>query len=136
MDMKKRPFTVEEGLKVQAKDLARWKTRLNDECYAALAKRVDHENRRRRHKSGYDVFRGNDLSEFVASWRPKSEPDRGDLGWENGWGGKTPQIIADCKAAREAGEKHETYSMKGPWNCTHEYGCRTCGYRYMVDSSG
>ena len=58
-----------------------------------------------------------------------------DLGWANGWQG-TPDIVTQCRAARESGEKHEMAGGAGPWHCTHVTTCLTCGYTFKVDSSG
>lgn len=51
-----------------------------------------------------------------------------DLGCANGWA-KTPEIIHEC---REKG--HLGYS-KNAGNCLNEYGCKECGYFYLIDSS-
>ena len=58
-----------------------------------------------------------------------------DLGWANGWK-ETPEIVTKCREARKNGEKHEMEGGKGPWSCTSVTTCKTCGYTYMVDSSG
>ncbi len=39
-----------------------------------------------------------------------------------------------CRQLQKAGEKHDTY-RKNLGNCYNEYGCRTCGFKYSIDSS-
>jgi len=58
--------TVADGIKYQAEQLARWKTVLIPEVYAALeeyATRNNHEA-----KSGYDVRRGVDLDNYIGNY--------------------------------------------------------------------
>jgi len=59
-----------------------------------------------------------------------------DLGYANGWR-ETPEIVEKCGATHDRGdqgEKHRFYS-KNVGRCLNEYGCLTCGYKYLVDSS-
>ena len=55
------------------------------------------------------------------------------LGYMNGWGDKTPELLAECRKKQKDGEKHDTFSQNRGL-CLTQYGCRTCGYTYMVDS--
>jgi hypothetical protein len=53
-----------------------------------------------------------------------------DCGYANGWGrGKTPEIVRKC----EEELKHLGYS-KNVGQCLTEYGCKICGYTYLIDS--
>lgn len=53
-----------------------------------------------------------------------------DCGYTNGWGrGKTPEIVKKC----EEELKHKGYS-KNVGRCLTEYGCKICGYTYLIDS--
>ncbi len=64
--MEKKEFTVADGIKYQAEQLAKWKTVLIPEVYAALeeyATRNNHEA-----KSGYDVRRGVDLDNYIGNY--------------------------------------------------------------------
>ena len=61
-----RDFTVEKGIDVQSADLARWKKLLNEKAYKLLVEKCRVENNDFRHqKTGYDVFRGNQIDTFV-----------------------------------------------------------------------
>ena len=60
------PFTVKEGLAYQSHDLRQWKTVLNKTAYLRLVIHIEDKNSRLTDKdTGYDVFRGQDLLEFV-----------------------------------------------------------------------
>lgn len=68
-------FTVEDGIKVQREQLAQWKQRLNDTCYAYLCKELlklmaPHSNGGKVFTSGYDVPRGSDIDNIVLNYRP------------------------------------------------------------------
>ena len=66
-----RPFTVEAGKYYQAENLAEWKTKLKEECYKDLVEFVEYQNSLLTEGCiGYAVCRGNDLSSFVANWKP------------------------------------------------------------------
>jgi hypothetical protein len=66
--MKRQPFTVAEGLQFQAKDLAHWALRLNGAYIAAVAAEAVRQNADLpTDADGYDVWRGNDLSNFIAN---------------------------------------------------------------------
>ncbi len=58
-----------------------------------------------------------------------------DLGWANSWKGGKNDDVDRCCEARKNGEKHDVYSII-VGNCVTQYGCRTCGYFYKIDSSG
>lgn len=63
-------FTVLDGLHIQAEDLARWRKKLNAEVYTALKMEVDHKNfDLSENATGYDVFRGQSLTEFVLNFQ-------------------------------------------------------------------
>jgi len=51
------------------------------------------------------------------------------LGWANGWGSDTPEIVKNC----ESKGHHQEASNSG--RCITIYRCRECGYYYRVDSS-
>ena len=59
-------FAVEQGLEIQAKQLANWKSILLPEVYDAFyeyATRHNHEA-----KTGWDIRRGTDLSNYIANY--------------------------------------------------------------------
>jgi len=64
------PFTIAQGLAVQTAHLAQWRRVLRPETYSALSKHVQERNARLdlKHDSGYDVYRGTDLTEFVQNY--------------------------------------------------------------------
>lgn len=64
------PFTVENGLQYQAQDLAEWKTKLNEKCYAALEVECKRKNMEGCHIDGYSIFRGQDMNSFIKNWKP------------------------------------------------------------------
>jgi hypothetical protein len=68
--MKEVVFTVEQGLAIQAQHLREWKARLSALCYKSLVAAIKIETESRILRTGADVPRGNDLTDFVASWRP------------------------------------------------------------------
>jgi hypothetical protein len=51
------------------------------------------------------------------------------LGYANGWGSKTPEIVLECEKLG-----HRQYS-KNEGRCLNRYGCEICGYYYLIDSS-
>lgn len=55
-----------------------------------------------------------------------------DYGYANGWK-EVPGIIKECREKRKD-THHDTFS-NNIGRCLNEYGCRTCGYVYKVDSS-
>jgi hypothetical protein len=68
-------FPLREGLQAQVRDLHFWRRRLNAEVYDALVAECRRANRElSRRATGYDVFRGGDLTEFVASWPAQIGP--------------------------------------------------------------
>lgn len=56
-----------------------------------------------------------------------------NLGYENGWGSSTPQIVLDCRKAIAAGEKHDKETVE-TGRCLSQTTCKTCGYTYSTDS--
>ncbi len=52
-----------------------------------------------------------------------------DLGFANGWGKNTPEIVKECDK-----QGHRGWSRK-VGNCLTEFGCGICAYKYLVDSS-
>ena len=66
MNERRPAFTVAEGINFQSRDLLRWKTVLNNTAYLRLVIEIEDKNSRLTDKnSGYDVFRGQDLLNFV-----------------------------------------------------------------------
>jgi len=63
--------------------------------------------------------------------RPRE--DLKSLGYANGWA-STPDVVVSCRAASSRGELHERTSEEVR-SCVTEYTCRTCKYKYKVDSS-
>jgi hypothetical protein len=66
------PFTVEDGLAIQAKQLAEWKTKLIPECYQALEDACKQQNNHplERPVDGYMIMRGTQLDAIVSNWKP------------------------------------------------------------------
>lgn len=48
------------------------------------------------------------------------------LGWANGWGNETPEIVLKCTHRQK---------VEQTGRCEHRHTCEICGYTYMVDSS-
>lgn len=68
--MSRKRFTTSEGLQVQFAHLAAWKTKLNTVTYKAVAAECETQNRLLTDKSsGFDVFRGQDLTTFIENYR-------------------------------------------------------------------
>lgn len=70
---KMKTFTYEDGLSIQAMDLAKWKKKLSAECYCDLEFRCKKANEYltpSEKVDGLKVFRGQDLTEFVLNWKP------------------------------------------------------------------
>lgn len=64
-------FTVQHGFTQQRNELTQWKFRLSAVCFEALQDKCRKENYeilRRLAATGHDVFRGQQLTEFVANW--------------------------------------------------------------------
>lgn len=59
-------FTVDDGIKVQANNLAKWKSVLKASVYKRLEARCTEMNSREL-RNGYDVFRGCDLDSYIYS---------------------------------------------------------------------
>ena len=67
----KMKFTYQDGLNIQAQDLAEWKKKLNAECYDALrlhCQAVNSNQLPSEKVDGLKVFREEDLTEFVLNW--------------------------------------------------------------------
>jgi len=56
-------FTVEQGIKVQQRHLAEWKSILQPEAYDALVEYATRDNATA--KNGHDICRGTSLSSFI-----------------------------------------------------------------------
>jgi len=59
-------FTVEQGLGVQAKQLAQWKSILIPEVYEALHEYATRNNGKA--KTGYDICRGSNLDNYIGNY--------------------------------------------------------------------
>lgn len=59
-------LTIEEGIKIQTEDLAKWKQLLKLEVYEWLEKRTVKNNHLA--KNGYDINRGGSLSTDVQNY--------------------------------------------------------------------
>lgn len=62
MAKKEKPFTVKQGLAIQARNMAFWKKLLKKKSYATLEEIVAKRNKARKARDGYDVYRGSDIS--------------------------------------------------------------------------
>lgn len=65
--MSKTILSVENGLKIQADQILRWKYILKPEAYDKLFDHFREVNVSSKYKSGYDVPRGNDIDVWVAN---------------------------------------------------------------------
>lgn len=54
-----------------------------------------------------------------------------NLGYINGWGGKTPEIVKECQRL-----KHNPPQEKTAMRCVEVVGCEICNYVYYIDSGG
>ena len=54
-----------------------------------------------------------------------------NLGYINGWGGKTPEIVKKCRE-----KKHQPAHTKTTMRCVEMVGCELCCYYYKIDSGG
>jgi len=59
-------FTVEKGIEIQTEQLNGWKTVLQPKVYEALVKFATSTNNTA--KSGYDVCRGTELSNYIGNY--------------------------------------------------------------------
>jgi hypothetical protein len=65
-------FSKEEGLEIQAEQLAEWKLKLNKECYKALELWLKEKNKNlTRHSTLHQVMRGVDMDNFIKNWKPE-----------------------------------------------------------------
>jgi hypothetical protein len=62
----RKPFTIEEGIEVQTRQLDLWKTILIPEVYEALEEYTKRNNNEA--KSGYDIKRGTTLDFYVSNY--------------------------------------------------------------------
>ena len=71
--MKKHTLNLEAGLLIQREQLDDWRTKLNSECYLALETRAQaHNAKLGADTSGFDVWRGTDIDQFIGNWKPQS----------------------------------------------------------------
>ena len=71
--MKTNAFTLADAFAVQTEHLADLQQKLNPACFHALLKHVQADNAKllaQKKPDPYDVYRGCQLYEFVANWRP------------------------------------------------------------------
>lgn len=60
------PFTVEEGIAIQTENLKCLEKVLNAYAYNRLSEKIERENKKlTADSSGYDVFRGQALTNFI-----------------------------------------------------------------------
>lgn len=64
------PFALADGLKQQEIELLDWRDRLNEECYDDLVEFVKEHARTHVYQTGWDVLRGQSITEFVINWYP------------------------------------------------------------------
>lgn len=63
-----KPFSLEDGLKIQEQDLIRWKQLLRPEVCVKVLEAVERQNAELKHKwanAGYEVCRGVDIANIV-----------------------------------------------------------------------
>jgi len=66
----KEVFNLESGIKVQKSQLEQWSYVLNDLAYNSLKEKCEEKNRELRKKrcqDGYQVFRGNEMQNFIGN---------------------------------------------------------------------
>jgi hypothetical protein len=63
-------LSVEEGIKIQTRQLEDWRTKLNHETYFALFVYATSKNNQA--KDGFDICRGNSLDVFIKNFKPKN----------------------------------------------------------------
>ena len=56
-------LTVQEGIAIQANDLAKWSHRLNSETFQKLFQIVTKDNRKA--ETGYDIIRGDRITHIL-----------------------------------------------------------------------
>lgn len=67
-------LSKEQGLEIQRLQLADWKLRLNTACYEALVAQAQLRNELLEDDaSGYDVWRGCNMDEFIMNWTPPTQ---------------------------------------------------------------
>jgi DNA-binding transcriptional regulator WhiA len=65
MAKKEKPFTVKQGLAIQASNMAFWKKLLKKKRYEILEEIVAKKNKEIKARDGYAVYRGSDISTAV-----------------------------------------------------------------------
>lgn len=63
--MPKEKLTIERGLEIQAQHLKGWYAVLRPEFSERLHREVEHRNSNDGYQSGYDVWRGDSIMEWV-----------------------------------------------------------------------
>lgn len=74
MKRKSRTFTVATAIEIQQDQLRDWVPRLSGPCLLALQREIKRRNKAihaKRGATGFDVFRGTDLHDFIANWKPQ-----------------------------------------------------------------
>lgn len=64
----RKDFTLADAFNIQSEQLAEWETKLNFSCYVALLDKAEEANKNV--TDPYHVFRGTDMSNFIANWKP------------------------------------------------------------------
>jgi hypothetical protein len=81
--MEDKTFTISAGVQIQMQQLAQWETVLKPVVHAELVKWATKYNNDPKLKSGYNVTRGSDLSNFVQNYMIGHNPEKitqtGDL---------------------------------------------------------
>lgn len=62
-------LTIERAIEIQAEQLKRWEAVLKPEVYRDLKAHCDHDNKGA--TAGKYVFRGSDMDNFIANYKPK-----------------------------------------------------------------
>lgn len=63
-------FTIQDGLQIQAEQLAAWKEVLRDDVYKFVETWATKDNLEA--KTGYDIKRGTELDQLVHNWMTAS----------------------------------------------------------------
>ena len=102
-------FSKEEGLEIQKEQILKWGPKLSEKIFAALAAEKDRRNSLlNENSSGYDVWRGTSIDEFIANWTPK---ELNLPGWEFAGEKKQPTMEIEMWY----GDSHTGIASIQPW---------------------
>jgi hypothetical protein len=69
---KRHTLSLQDGLRIQNSQMDEWRKKLNYRCFKSLNAKVQEANfSLGDHSTGFDVFRGTDIEQFVLNWKPQ-----------------------------------------------------------------